>query len=123
MLRGLAIQIAEQEENFYCRSGKGLTALVENDYSGCTRLFLKDNELNSFPKSLTASEICSLFMGGNNITEIPKKVKGDREYDLSEGSGFGWHVGRVIAKECRVFETASMLEITKRSHQKVSSSC
>ena len=76
MLRGLAIEIAEQEENFYCRSSKGLTTFVENDYSGCTRLFLKDNELNSFPKSLTASEICSLFMGGNNITEIPRKVIG-----------------------------------------------
>ena len=49
--------------------------------------------------------------------------KGDREYDLSEGSGFGWHVGRVIAKECRVFETASMLELMKRSHHKVACSC
>lgn len=32
--------------------------------------------MNSLPKSLTASEICSLLMGGNNITEIPRKVIG-----------------------------------------------
>ena len=49
--------------------------------------------------------------------------KGDREYDLSQGSGFEWPVGQVIAKECRVFETASILELTTRSHQKVACSC
>jgi len=76
MLRGLAIQIAEQEENFYCRAGNGLTALVENEYSGRTRLFLNFNNLSSLPKLFTAPEICSLLIAANNFTKLPRKMNG-----------------------------------------------
>lgn len=90
VLRGLAIQIAEHEENFYCRAGNGLTELVETEYSGCTRLCLMDNELSSLPKSHTASQICSLLIGANNITKIPRKVIGSmislKVLDLSGAS-------------------------------------
>jgi disease resistance protein RPS2 len=74
MLRGLAIQIAEQEENFYCCAGIDLSALVENEYSGCTRLFLNFNQLSSLPKSLRAPKIRSLLMAANHFTKIPGKV-------------------------------------------------
>lgn len=48
ILRGLAIQIGEQEEKFYCGAGNGLTdQFVENEYSECTRLFLNENKLSS----------------------------------------------------------------------------
>jgi disease resistance protein RPS2 len=40
VMRGLAIQIAEVEENFYCRAGKGLKVFTQNECSGCTRILL-----------------------------------------------------------------------------------
>jgi hypothetical protein len=77
VLRGLAIQIAEEEENFYCRPGKGLTAVNENQFSPCTRIMLNDNELTSLLESLRAPEISSLLMTRNTaFKEIPKKVMG-----------------------------------------------
>ena len=77
VLRDLAIQISEREENFYCRLGRRLTALNENECSGCTRILLKDNQLSSLPESWRAPEICSLLMNRNlKIAEIPRKVMG-----------------------------------------------
>lgn len=77
VLRGLAIQIAEDEENFYCRVGKGLTALNENEFSSCNRIMLNDNyHLSSLSESLRAPEISSLLLARNYFTEIPKKVIG-----------------------------------------------
>lgn len=77
VLRGLAIQIAEDEENFYCRVGKGLTALNENEFSSCNRIMLNDNyHLSSLSESLRAPEISSLLLARNYFTEIPKEVIG-----------------------------------------------
>jgi disease resistance protein RPS2 len=77
VLRDLGIQIAEQEENFYCGVGKGFTALIENQFSGCTRILLNHNKLSSFPEALRASEISSLLMARNNaLTSIPRKMLG-----------------------------------------------
>jgi len=77
VLRDLAIQIAEREEYFYCRAGRRLTALNENECSGCTRIFLNRNQLSSLPESWRAPEICSLLMNRNvKIPEIPRKVMG-----------------------------------------------
>lgn len=77
VLRDLAIQIAEREENFYCRVGKGLAALPENECSGRTRFLLDSNDLSSFPESFRPPEISSLLMSGNaDLREIPRKVIG-----------------------------------------------
>jgi disease resistance protein RPS2 len=75
ILHDLATQIAEREENFYCRVNKGLTELTENECPGASRFFLNYNKLTSFPKSLRAPEISSLILAGNpNLREIPRKV-------------------------------------------------
>jgi len=77
VLRGLAIRIAEEEENFYCRAGKGQSALNENQFSPCTRIVLSVNNLSSLSQSLRAPEICSLLLRRNKeFKEIPKKVIG-----------------------------------------------
>jgi Leucine-rich repeat (LRR) protein len=75
ILRDLAIQIAEREENFSCRAGKGLTALAENECPGVSRFLLNYNKLRSLPESFRAPEISSLILAGNpNLREIPRKV-------------------------------------------------
>lgn len=77
ILRALALQIAEKEENFYCGAGKGSTAFKVNEFkfSPCTRFVLNDNNLNGFPESWRAPEISSLLMKRNlEFKEIPKKV-------------------------------------------------
>jgi len=75
ILRDLAIQIAEREENFCCRAGKGLTALTKNECPGATRFLLNSNKFRSIPESLRAPEICSLVLAGNpDFREIPRKV-------------------------------------------------
>lgn len=43
VLRDLAIRIAEEEENFYCRVAKGLTALNENECSAVGGLWLQES--------------------------------------------------------------------------------
>jgi disease resistance protein RPS2 len=90
VMRGLAIQIAEVEENFYCRAGKGLKVFTQNEGSGCTRILLRGNELSSLPESWRAPKICALLMAGNPLTEIPRKVIGSmislKVLDLSHTS-------------------------------------
>jgi disease resistance protein RPS2 len=76
VMRDLAIQIAEREEKFYCGAGRGLTTLRENECSGCTRILLNHNNLTSLPESLSYPEICSLIVGNNNITELPRRLMG-----------------------------------------------
>jgi Leucine-rich repeat (LRR) protein len=75
VVRDLAIQIAEREENCYFRAGRGLTALIQNECSGRTRISLTDNKLSSFPRSLKVQEIRSLLMARNtNFKEFPGKL-------------------------------------------------
>jgi hypothetical protein len=50
-LHDLAVRVAEEEESFYCRAHKHLTALNENEFSECTQIFLNMNKLSSLPNS------------------------------------------------------------------------
>jgi dephospho-CoA kinase len=75
VVRDLAIQIAEVEENCYFRAGRGLTTLMENELSGRTRISLTDNKLRSLPRSLRVQEIRSLLMARNvDFNEFPRKM-------------------------------------------------
>ena len=66
VLRNLGIQIAEREESFYCRVGRGLTVLNESDCLRRTRILLSDNDLRSLPASLrSGTKICSWIMSNN----------------------------------------------------------
>jgi Leucine-rich repeat (LRR) protein len=79
ILRAMAIQIAEKEENFYCGAAMGLKTLKVNEFnfSPCTRIVLNDNNLNAFPESWRAQEISSLLMKRNiEFKEIPEQVIG-----------------------------------------------
>ena len=89
VLHDLAVRVAEEEESFYCRAGKHLTALNENEFSGRTQIFLNMNKLSSLPNSLRAPQIRSLIISFNkDLTKIPKRVIGSmislKVLDLSD---------------------------------------
>lgn len=70
LLPGVAMRKAEVEENFCCRTGKGLKALSQKKRSGCTRILLSSYELSSLPEMRASS------MVRNKLTVVPKKVIG-----------------------------------------------
>jgi Leucine-rich repeat (LRR) protein len=75
-LRDLAIQIAKEEENFYCPVGGESLVLNGNESSGCTRIFLRNKELSSLEQSPRAPEFCSLLISENRDLKIPGRVIG-----------------------------------------------
>eukprot|EP00253_Pinus_taeda_P034708 PITA_34708 len=75
LMRDLAILIAEEEENFHCRVGKGLTYLNENEFSSCIRLLLGHNKLCYFLPLTSCPQISTLSLTGNAyLTKFPGRV-------------------------------------------------
>lgn len=78
VLLDLATRVAEEEENFYCRVGRDLTALNEHEISERTwTVFMSGNKLTSLSESFRAPQVRSLVMMFNkDFTVIPKRVMG-----------------------------------------------
>jgi len=63
------------EEKIYCRIDCNLTTFKKNECSGCTRIFLSDNQLTSLPESWKAPQVYTLLLPGNiYLTKVPNTV-------------------------------------------------